>query len=77
VAAVQVILEALKASDGTRAGVNSAVFTEPGVSVSADVSGIGKEFTISTETGDISTKDITVQQIRDGKDNFVKAVPVS
>jgi len=76
VAALQVILEAIKNSDGTRKGVNDAVFTK-GVSVSADVSIIGKAMNIDKATGDVDVRDITVELVTGGKETTLKAWPVS
>jgi branched-chain amino acid transport system substrate-binding protein len=76
VAAVQAILEAIKNSDGTRKGVNDAMFTK-GVTVSADQSVIGKELKIDPATGDVNAKDISVEIIKGQKETFVKAQSVS
>ncbi|HYO17768.1 MAG TPA: branched-chain amino acid ABC transporter substrate-binding protein [Dermatophilaceae bacterium] len=76
-AAVQVILAAIEASDGTRKGVNAAVFSGSGLTVDETTSAIGKAFTIDPATGDIDVKDISVLQIQNGAEVFVKAIPVS
>jgi branched-chain amino acid transport system substrate-binding protein len=75
VAAVQVIIEAIKKSDGTRKGVTDAVFTK-GVSVPAADSVLGKDITIDPKTGDVSAKDITIEQIKNQKETFLKVQSV-
>ena len=72
VAAVQVILAGIAASDGTRKGVNSAVLGGSGVTVPADQSVIGKEIKIDTATGDIASHDFSVLTNKSGKATFVK-----
>src|SRR3954470_15921462 len=76
VSATQVILKALAASDGTRKGVNDAVFTK-GITVPASESVIGKELKIDTKTGDVNAKDITVEVIKNNAETFLKAQSVS
>jgi len=77
VQALQVILAAIEKSDGTRAGVRNAVFEGAGISIPADTAIIGKQATIDPATGDISAKDISVELVKDGKETFHKAWPVS
>ena len=77
VAAVQVILAALEASDGTRAGVTKAVFEGSGITIPADKSALGKEIKIDPATGDTSAIDISVLTLKDDKETFVAAQPVS
>ena len=77
VAAVQVILAALEASDGTRAGVTKAVFSGAGITIPADKSALGKEIKIDPATGDTSAIDISVLTLKDDKETFVAAQPVS
>jgi len=77
VSAVQVILAAIEKSDGTRKGVNDAVFGGEGITIAADKSAIGKEVKIDPATGDTSAKDISVLQLKAGKESFVQAQPVS
>ena len=77
VAAVQVILAALEASDGTRAGVTKAVFSGSGITIPADKSALGKEIKIDPATGDTSAIDISVLTLKDDKETFVAAQPVS
>ena len=76
VAALQVILEAIKASDGTRAGVTNAVFSGAGVTVSADISILGKAFHIDPATGDVDAKDITIELVTGGAETTLTSVTV-
>jgi branched-chain amino acid transport system substrate-binding protein len=76
VAAVQVILEAIAQSDGTREGVTSKIFTAPGISIPADKSVLGKDIVIDPATGDTSAKDISVLQMKGGAETFVQAQAV-
>jgi branched-chain amino acid transport system substrate-binding protein len=75
-AAVQVIMQAIEKSDGTRKGVTQAVFSGAGIDIPADVSIIGKEITINPKTGDTNNKDISILQLKSGKETFIKAQPV-
>jgi branched-chain amino acid transport system substrate-binding protein len=75
-AAVQVILQAIEKSDGTRKGVTQAVFSGAGIDIPADVSVIGKEIKIDPKTGDTSTRDISILQLTGGAEKFIKAQPV-
>jgi branched-chain amino acid transport system substrate-binding protein len=77
VAALQVILEAIEKSDGTRKGVNDAVFSGEGITIPAAESVLGKETKIDPKTGDVNAKDITVEVIKDGAETFLKAQSVS
>lgn len=77
VAAMQVILAAIEASDGTRKGVRDAVFTGEGITIPAEESAIGKELKIDPETGDTNAIDMTVLQMKDNKETFVQVQPVS
>ena len=52
VAATQVILAAIEASDGTRKGVRDAVFADDGITVPADISVLGKDIHIDARTGE-------------------------
>ena len=54
VSAVQVMLAAVAASDGTRVGVQKAIFSGSGISIPADQSVLGKAVTINPSTGDTS-----------------------
>jgi branched-chain amino acid transport system substrate-binding protein len=74
VAAVQVILEAIAKSDGTRKGVIAAAFG--GIDIPAAQSVLGKEIKIDGQTGDTSNKDITVLYMKGNQENFFKVQPV-
>ncbi|GLY30656.1 branched-chain amino acid ABC transporter substrate-binding protein [Kineosporia sp. NBRC 101731] len=76
VAGVQVILEAIKNSDGTKKGVRDAVFEGAGVTIPAADSATGKDIKIDPATGDTTAKDISVLQEQDGEQKFLKAQPV-
>lgn len=77
VAAVQVILEALQKSDGTRKGVTEAVLGDKGgVTVAAETSAIGKAIAIDPKTGDVDVKDMTIEIIKDNKETVFKPWPV-
>jgi branched-chain amino acid transport system substrate-binding protein len=72
VAAVQVILAGIAASDGTRKGVNAAVLSGSGVTVPADQSVTGKEIKIDPATGDITSHNFSVLEVKGGKESFIK-----
>jgi branched-chain amino acid transport system substrate-binding protein len=72
VAAVQVIMAGIAASDGTRKGVNAAVLSGSGVTVPADQSVTGKETKIDPATGDITSHDFSIIGVKSGKETFVK-----
>jgi branched-chain amino acid transport system substrate-binding protein len=76
VAAMQVILAAIAKSDGTRAGVNNAVFSGEGITIPKTESVTGKEIKIDPATGDTSAKDITVELVKGGQETFFKAQSV-
>jgi branched-chain amino acid transport system substrate-binding protein len=76
VAAVQVILEAISKSDGTRASVTDQVFSGSGIDIPADVSAIGKEIKIDPTTGDVNLKDMTIEVIKGNAETTLKAWPV-
>jgi len=77
VAALQVLVEAISKSDGTRMGVQQAIFSGAGVTVSADTSVLGKELKIDPATGDVNVKDITVEIVKGNEETFLKAQAVS
>ncbi len=77
VAAIQVIVKAVAGSDGTRAGVLKQVFGGSGITISATDSVLGKELVIDPKTGDVSAKDISILQLMNNKEGFLKAWPVS
>lgn len=72
VAAMQVILEAIARSDGTRADITEQVFSGEGITIPADKSVIGKEIKIDTATGDSNNKDISVLIMKDSKETLVQ-----
>src|SRR4051812_797949 len=72
-AALQFILKAIAASDGTRKGVRDAAFS--GITVPADESIIGREFGID-ENGDVTVRDMSIQLLTGGDETFYKAWPV-
>jgi branched-chain amino acid transport system substrate-binding protein len=77
VQALQVILAAIEKSDGTRKGVRDAIFEGSGISIDASKAAVGKTITVDPKTGDVNAKDITVEVVKDGKETFLKAWPVS
>jgi len=76
VAATQVILAAIAKSDGTREGVTSAVFGSDPITIPESESVTGKEIQIDPKTGDTTARDITVEEVKGGKETFVKAQSV-
>jgi branched-chain amino acid transport system substrate-binding protein len=74
VEALQVILEGIAKSDGTRKGVRDQVFG--GVTIPKDSSVVGKEVRIDQQTGDASVRDISVMQVKDNKETFIKPWPL-
>ncbi|PWJ50626.1 amino acid/amide ABC transporter substrate-binding protein, HAAT family [Quadrisphaera granulorum] len=76
VAATQVILAAIEKSDGTRKGVNDAIFSGEGVTIPAADSVTGKEIKIDPKTGDTDARDVTIELVTGGKETFAKAQSV-
>ena len=74
--AMQVILKAIAASDGTRQGVIDAVFAGEQLCLTAEESISGTGFCLSTETGDIDTITMTLQQMTGGVETDVKAIEI-
>jgi len=72
-AALQFILAAVAASDGTRKGVRDAAFS--GITIPESDSIIGREFGID-ENGDVTVKDMSIQLLTGGVETFYKAWPV-
>ena len=66
--ALQVILAAIEASDGTRKGVTDAVFSGAGITIPADKSVTGAEISIDPASGDVKTKTVTIQIMTGGKE---------
>jgi branched-chain amino acid transport system substrate-binding protein len=77
VAAVQVIVQAIAKSDGTRKGVLAQVFGGTGISISATDSMLGKELIVDPKTGDVNAKDISILLLQNNTEGFLKAWPVS
>jgi len=77
VQALQVIVAAIEKSDGTRKGVRDAVFEGEGISLGKDIAVLGKDVKIEPASGDINIKDISVELVKDKKETFFKAQPVS
>jgi branched-chain amino acid transport system substrate-binding protein len=77
VAAVQVVLQAVEESDGTRRGVREAIFTGDGVTVPKSVSVLGADTTIDPASGDVSIKDVTVEVIKRQEETYETVVTVS
>ena len=76
VSAVQVILAAIEKSDGTRKGVNDAVFTGDGITIPAEKSAIGAEIKIDPASGDLVAKDVAILVLKDQTETFLQAQPV-
>jgi branched-chain amino acid transport system substrate-binding protein len=77
VAAVQVILEAIKNSDGTRKSVTDQVFSGSGITVPADISAIGKEIKIDPATSDVNLLDMTIEVIKGNAETTLKGWPIT
>jgi branched-chain amino acid transport system substrate-binding protein len=76
VSAIQVILDAIAKSDGTRKGVRDAVFEGEGITIPAADSVLGKDIKIDPATGDVNAIDISVELVKGGQETFFKAQPV-
>jgi ABC-type branched-subunit amino acid transport system substrate-binding protein len=74
--AMQVILKAIAASDGTRQGVLDAVFAGDPVCLTAEESISGMGFCLSTETGDVDTVTMTLQQMTGGVETDVQEIKI-
>ena len=72
-AAMQFIMKAIAASDGTRKGVRDAAFS--GVTVPAKESVIGKEFGVD-KNGDVTVRDMSIQLLTGGVETFLMPWPV-
>ncbi|MGW2721697.1 branched-chain amino acid ABC transporter substrate-binding protein [Streptomyces sp. NPDC001492] len=77
VEALQVMLKAIEGSDGTRKSIRDQVFSGSGISIPADVSAVGKKLTISPKTGDVDVLDISVINVKNNTENFLKPWPVT
>ncbi|MFN8167174.1 MAG: branched-chain amino acid ABC transporter substrate-binding protein [Candidatus Nanopelagicales bacterium] len=77
VAAMQVILEAIKKSDGTRKSITEQVVGGSNqITVPADISAIGKEIKIDPATGDVNLLDMTIEVIKDNAETTLKGWPI-
>jgi branched-chain amino acid transport system substrate-binding protein len=72
-AAMQFIMKAIAASDGTRKSVVDAAFS--GITVPESESIIGKEFGID-KNGDVTVRNMSIQLLTGGVETFYKAWPV-
>jgi len=66
VLALQAAVKAIAASDGTRAGVNRAVFGATALTIPASESITGRAVTINPATGDVISNDVSIMQISSG-----------
>ena len=73
-AAMQFILAAVAASDGTRADVTAKAFS--GITVPADKSLLGKEFGIGAD-GDVTVKDMSINLMKANAEVYLKPWPLS
>ena len=76
-AALQVILAAIAKADGTRKGINDAVFSGDGITIPADQSVLGKDIHIDPASGDTTNHDLTVEIVKGGAETFEKAQSVN
>ena len=72
-AAMQFILKAIEASDGTRKDILRAAFS--GITVSEGESLLGRELSID-ENGDVTVGDVSIELLTGGVETFFKAWPV-
>ncbi len=75
--AMQVILKAIAASDGTRQGVLDAVFAGEPICLTAEESVSGMGFCLTQETGDVDTVTMTLQQMTGGVETDIKSIEIS
>jgi branched-chain amino acid transport system substrate-binding protein len=75
--AMQVIMKAIAASDGTRAGVLAAMFSGEQICLTAEESVSGMGFCINQETGDVDTVTMTLQQMTGGVETDIRAIEVA
>jgi len=76
VAALQVVLAAIRQSDGTRKGVREALFSGAGVTVPRAESVLGADLRIDPATGDVTLKDLTIEVIKRNEETFEKVQTV-
>ena len=72
VAAAQVIIAGIQASDGTRAGLTAAVLGGSGITVPAADSMLGKDIHLDPATGDTVALDVTIMQESGGAPKTLK-----
>ena len=70
---VQVVLAAVEASDGTRKEVNKAMFGSANLTVPVAKSITGRALSIDHSTGDLISPELSITQIRRGKEVFVSS----
>ncbi|MET3806765.1 branched-chain amino acid transport system substrate-binding protein [Nakamurella sp. UYEF19] len=73
VAAMQVVLAAIAASDGTRAGVTEAMFSGDGITIDGATSALGQSFSIDPATGD-KQKELTVELVKNHQETYFESV---
>jgi branched-chain amino acid transport system substrate-binding protein len=74
--AMQVIMKAIAASDGTRQGVLDAVFSGEQLCIDKAESVSGTGFCLSQETGDVDTIVMTLQQMTGGVETDIRPIDV-
>lgn len=72
--AMQLIMKAIAASDGTRKGVLDAMFSGAPLGLTAEESVSGMGFTINQETGDVDVITMTLQQMTGGVETDIRAI---
>jgi len=77
VLALQVILDAISKSDGSRKGVRDQVFGGSGITIDASKSVLGKAITIDPASGDVNVRDLSVLQMTGGVEKFLKPWPLA
>ncbi len=75
--AMQVIMKAIAASDGTRQGVLDAVFSGEQICLEESESVSGTGFCLNQETGDVDTIVMTLQQMQGGVETDIRPIEVS
>jgi branched-chain amino acid transport system substrate-binding protein len=75
--AMQVILKAIAASDGTRKGVLGAVFGGKQLCLTAAESVSGMGFCLNQQTGDIDAVTMTLQQMTGGVETDIKTLDIA
>lgn len=74
VQALQVILAAIAASNGTRAGVSDAVFGGAGIDIPAGQAILGRDVRIDPATGDVNVIDVTVLEMRGHTETYLSTL---